>query len=142
MVDDRSSAVPRLLVTDALSDLARVRQRRLVHLDRLEPALEGGVLLDVLAVLVERRGTDRLQLTAGEHRLEDRGRLDRAFGGAGADERVDLVDEQDDVAAGLDLLEDLLQALFEIAAVARTGDERTEVERVELLVAQRVGHVV
>ena len=57
------------------------------------------------------------------------------FGGAGTDERVDLVDEQHDVAAGLDLLEHLLEALLEVAAVAAAGDERAEVEGVELLVA-------
>ena len=70
------------------------------------------------------------------------GRVDGALGGAGADEGVDLVDEQHDVAAGLDLLEHLLQALLEVAAVTAAGDERTEVERVQLLVAQRVGDVV
>ena len=94
----------------------------------------------MLAVLVERRGADRLQLTAGEHRLEDRRRVDRAFGRTGADERVQLVDEQDDVAAGADLLQHLLQALFEVAAVARARDQRAEVERVELLGVQRLGH--
>ena len=108
--------------------------RRLVDLDRLEPTLERRVLLEVLAVLVERRRTDGLQLAPSQHRLEDRRRVDGTLGGAGTDEGVDLVDEQDDVAAGLDLLEDLLEALLEVAAVARAGDERAEVERVELLV--------
>jgi hypothetical protein len=131
-----------VLVADALQDLDRVRERGLVDLDRLEAALECGVLLDVLAVLVDRGGADGLQLAAGEHRLEDRCGVDRAFGGAGTDEGVDLVDEQQDVAAGLDLLEHLLQALLEVTAVAGSGDERTEVERVELLVGERVGHVV
>ena len=131
-----------VLVAEALQDLDRVGERRLVDLDRLEAALEGGVLLDVLAVLVGGGGADGLQLAAGEHRLEDRRRVDRPLGGAGADERVDLVDEQQDVAAGLDLLEHLLQALLEVAAVAAAGDEGAEVERVELLVAQRVGDVV
>src|SRR4029077_4797345 len=42
------------------------------------------------------------------------GGVDRAPRGAGADERVELVDEQDDVATRLDLFEDLLQALLEI----------------------------
>ena len=110
-------------------------------LDRLEAPLEGGVLLEVLAVLVERGGADRLQLTAGQHRLEDRGRVDRALGRAGADQRVQLVDEQHDVAAGLDLLEHLLQALLEVTAVARAGDQRAEVEAVDLLVLERLGHV-
>jgi hypothetical protein len=77
-----------------------------------------------------------------QHRLEDAGGVDRPLGGAGADQGVDLVDEQDDVAAGLDLLEHLLEAFLEVAAVARPGDEGTQVERVELLVAQGVGHVV
>ena len=136
LVGDRDPVVRLVLVADALEDLDRVGERGLVDLDRLEAALEGGVLLDVLAVLVERRCADRLQLATGEHRLQDRGGVDRALGSAGTHEGVDLVDEEDDVAAGLDLLEDLLQPLLEIAAVTRTGDERTEVERVQLLVAR------
>ena len=67
--------------------------------DGLEAALERGVLLDVLAVLVERGRADRAQLAAGEHRLEQVGGVDRALGGAGADDRVQLVDEEDDRAA-------------------------------------------
>ena len=110
-------------------------------LDGLEAPLESGVLLQVLAVLVERRRADGLQLAAGQHRLEDAGGVDRALGGARTDESVQLVDEQDDVAAGADLLEHLLQALLEVTAVAATGDERAEVERVELLVLERLGHL-
>ena len=142
LVGDRHPVVRLVLVADALEDLDRVGERRLVDLHRLEAAFERGVLLDVFAVLVGGRGTDRLQLAAGEHRLEDRRGVDGAFGGAGTDERVDLVDEEQDVAAGLDLLEHLLQALLEVTPVARTGDEGAEVERVQLLVGERVGDVV
>jgi hypothetical protein len=67
--------------------------------DRLEAALQGAVLLDVLAVLVERGGADALDLAAGQGRLEHVGGVDGALGPAGADQRVQLVDEQDDVAA-------------------------------------------
>ena len=119
-----------------------MRHRGLLDLDRLEAALERGVLLEVLSVLVRRGGTDGLQLATGQHGLEDAGRVDCAFGGPGTDEGMDLIDEQDDVAAGLDLFEDLLQPLLEIAAIAGAGHERTEVERVELLVLDRVRHVV
>src|SRR5690606_7794014 len=63
------------------------------------------------------------------------------FGGTRPDEGVDLVDEGDDVAARADLLGDLLEALLEVAAVAGAGDEAAEVERVELLVLERLGHV-
>ena len=107
--------------------------------DLLEAALECSVLLEVLAVLVERGGTDGLQFASGQHRLEDRRGVDGAFGRTGTHERVDLVDEQDDVAAGLDLFETFLEALLEIAAVARPGHERAEVEGVELLVGSVSG---
>ena len=60
---------------------------------RLEPAFERGVLLDVLAVLVERRGPDHAQLAARQHRLDHVAGVHRAFGRAGADDRVQLVDE-------------------------------------------------
>ena len=60
----------------------------------LEAALERGVLLDVLAVLVERGRADGVQLAAGEHRLEQVAGVHGALGRAGADDRVQLVDEQ------------------------------------------------
>src|SRR5580658_9400022 len=47
---------------------------------------------------------------------------------------VDLVDEDDDVTARANLLGDLLEALLEVTAVTAAGDQRSEVERVELLV--------
>src|SRR5699024_8217280 len=53
----------------------------------------------------------------------------------------DLVDKQDDVPAGLDLLKDLLQALLEVTAVPRTGHQRAKVQRVELLFLQRLGYL-
>ena len=54
---------------------------------------------------------------------------------------MQLVDEQDDVAALGDLLHHLLQTLLEFAAVLRAGDQRREVERVDLLVLQQLGHL-
>jgi hypothetical protein len=100
-------------------------ERRLLDHDRLEAALEGGVALDVLAVLVERRGADALELAAGERRLEDVGGIDRALGRAGADQCVELVDEQDGVVGVAELLDDLLEPLLELAAVLRTGRRAT-----------------
>src|SRR6185436_5132441 len=140
-VGDGHPVVRLVAVAQALEDLDGVRQRRLGDLDRLEAPLEGRVLLDVLAELVQRGRTDRLELTTSQHRLEDGRSVDRALGGAGTDEGVDLVDEQDDVAAGPDLLEDLLQPLLEVTAVARTGNKGTEVEGVDLLVLERLGHL-
>src|SRR5205814_6890585 len=103
--------------------------------------LERSVALEVLAVLVERRRADRLQLAARESRLEDRRSVDRALGRTRADEVMQLVDEEDDVAPLHDLLHHLLQALLELTAVLRARDERSEVERVDLLALQELGHL-
>ena len=97
-----------------------VLDARLADEHLLEPALERRVLLDVLAELVERGRADHPQLAAGEHRLEHVAGVHRALGLAGADDRVQLVDERDDLAVGgLDLLEDGLEPLLELAAVLR-----------------------
>src|SRR6266545_2083040 len=141
VIGDRDPVVGLVAVTQALQDLDRVRHGGLVDVDRLEAALQGRVLLEVLAVLLEGGGADRLQLTARQHRLEDRGRVDRALGRARADQGVQLVDEQDDVAPRADLLEDLLEALLEVAAVARAGHQRAQVQGVELLALERLGHL-
>src|SRR6266498_949321 len=85
---------------------------------------------------------DRLQLPTREGRLQDRGCVDRALGRTRADEVVELVDEQDDVAALGDLLHHLLQALLELTAVLRAGDQRRKVERVDLLALQQLGNLV
>ena len=99
--------------------------RRLADVHRLEAALERGVLLDVLAVLVERGRADHAQLAAGQHRLEHVAGVHRALGRARADDGVQLVDEGDDLAVGVgDLLEHRLEALLELAAVLGAGDHR------------------
>src|SRR5919204_651426 len=110
VVRDRAAVVRLVAVAEAAQDLDGVVHRRLVDLDLLEAALEGGVALEVLAVLVEGRRADRLELTAGERGLQDRRRVDRALSRAGADEVMELVDEEDDVPALGDLLHHLLQA--------------------------------
>src|SRR5215207_213898 len=142
LVGDLAAVVRLVAVAQAAQDLDAVVDRRLVDADLLEPPLERRVALEVLAVLVERGCADRLQLAAGERRLENRGRVDRTLGRAGADEVVELVDEQDDVAALGDLLHHLLEALLELTAVLRPGDQRGEVERVDLLALEQLRNLV
>jgi hypothetical protein len=93
-----------VLDADALEDGDGVLDGGRLDLHVLEAAVEGGVLLDVLAVLVERGGADAVQLAAGERRLEDVGGIHRALGRTGADDGVKLVDEDDDVLCALDLV--------------------------------------
>ena len=82
------------------------------------------------------------QLAAGQRRLEHVGRVLRALGRARADQGVQLVDEEDDLAlGGDDLLEHRLEPVLELAAVLGAGDQRAEVERQHALVVQALGHV-
>ena len=137
-VGDRHLVMILVLLSQPLENLHRLVDRGRIDDDRLEAALERAVLLDVLAVLVERRRTDALQLTARERGLQHVARVDRAFGRARADERVQLVDEQDDVLVLGDLVHDRLEPLLELAAVLRAGDDRRHVERQDAVVAQRL----
>ncbi len=141
-IGDPDPVVDLVALAQAAQDRDRLLDAGLVHDDRLEATLEGGVLLDVLAVLVESRRPDRVQLAPGEHRLEQVAGVHRAFGRARPDDRVELVDEEDDPALGiLDVLQDGLEPLLELAPELRPGDQRPEVERDDLLVAERLGHV-
>ena len=122
---DADLVVDLVALLEPAQDRDRVLDRRLAHVHGLEAPLERRVLLDVLAVLVERGRADRAQLAAREHRLEHVAGVHRALGGAGADDRVQLVDEHDDLALGVgDLLEHRLEPILELAAVLRAGDHR------------------
>ena len=73
--------------------------RRLVDGDLLQPPGERAILFDLLELL-ERRRADDAQIAGRENRLEHRREIHRAAGdGAGADRRVNLVDEENRLAA-------------------------------------------
>ncbi len=73
--------------------------------------------------------------SAGLSRLRG---VHRAFGFARADQRVHLVDEEDDVAlAGFHLVEHALQAFLELAAIFGARDQAAHVERHQRAVLER-----
>ena len=82
-----------------------------------------------------------MELAARERGLQHVAGVDRAFGLAGADHRVQLVDEDDRAAfVGGDVLQHGLQALLELAAVLGAREQRRHVERQHALVLERLGH--
>jgi hypothetical protein len=86
---------------------------------------------------------DHAQLAGRQDRLDQRGEVHRpARRRAGADGRVDLVDEEDRHLALAERGDDGLEALFEVAAEARAGEQRRRVEREDLGPVQHLGHVV
>src|SRR6266545_4281379 len=121
---DPDAMVHLVPLLQAPKDGDRVLDRGLLHQDRLEPALQGGVPLHVLAVLVDRGRADRPELATGEHRLQHVAGVDRTFRRTGTDDRVQLVDERDDLALALsDLPQHRLEPLLELAAVLRSRDQ-------------------
>ena len=145
--DDRrigdAHAVMRLVsVLQAAQDRDRVLDGRLGDEHRLEAPRERRILLDMLAIFVERGRADTMQFAARQRGLQEVRSVHRAIGLAGPDEGVHFVDEQDDAARGRgDLVQNALEALLELATIFRAGDERSHVEREQLLVFDQFRHV-
>ncbi len=126
----------------AAEDGHGVLDRGLLGEHGLETPLQGGVLLDVLAVFVQGRRADDVELAPGEGRLEEVRGVHRALGRPRADEGVKLVDEQDHAPlALLDLLDHGLEPLLELAAELASRHEGAEVEGEEPLPLQAVRDV-
>ena len=142
-VGDPDAVVHLVALLEPAQDADRVLDRGLADEHLLEAALQRGVLLDVLAVLVEGGGPDHAQLAAGEHGLDHVAGVHGGLpGGAGADDRVQLVDEGDDLPLGVgDLLQHGLEPLLELAAVLGAGDHRAQVERHQPLALEALGDV-
>ena len=83
-----------------------------------------------------------MELAPRQHRLQHVRRVDRPFRGAGADDGVQLVDEEDNLSFGIDdFLQHRLQPLFELAAVLGAGHQRAHVERDDALVLEALRDV-
>ena len=99
-IGDADAVMGLVSVLEAAQDRDRVLDRRLGDEHRLEAPRQRRVLLDMLAIFVERGRADAMQFAARERRLQEVRGVHRAVRLAGADERVHLVDEQDDAARG------------------------------------------
>ena len=112
-----------------------------LHPHRLEPPFERAVLLDVPPVLGRGGGADAADLAARQRRLEDVGGVERAFRRTGPDQRVQLVDEQDDVRVLDQLLHDRLEPFLELPPVLGAGHDQGDVEGEDPLVGQEMRHL-
>ena len=131
-----------VFVLDPAQDADRVFHAGFVDIDRLEPPLQRRVLLDVFLVFVERGGADAMQLATRQRGLEQIARIHAAFARASTDQRMHLVDEQDNLALGaLHFVEHRLEPFLELAAIFGARDQRAHVERHQRAALEAVGHV-
>src|SRR5690606_38910850 len=101
---------------EAAQDLYRHVHRGLVELDQLEAARQCRILFEVLLVFAPGRRGDGAQFAARQGGLEQVRGVAGAGRAARADQRVRLVDEQDDGRGrGLDLVDHAAQAVLEFA---------------------------
>src|SRR5271170_3168639 len=126
---------------ETFEDFDRIGDGRLVDIDLLETADQRAILLEILPIFLISGRADAAQDALGQRRLEKVGGVHRAAGGgAGADHGVDFVNEQDRVLVLLDLLHHLLEALLEVAAIARASQQRPHVERKNRRVGENLRH--
>ena len=141
LISDRETVVRFVALLQTPQDFDGVVNRRLTHLHRLEPTLQGGIAFDVLAVFIERGGTDALELSAGQGWLEDVGSIDGTFRRAGADQGMHLVDHEDHVSGTPDFLHDLFEALLKLTAVLGACHQQADIQGENALVFKDVGHI-
>ena len=96
----------------------------------------------MLAVFLGSGGANYLQLATRQRRFQDGGSIDGAFSGTRANDGMHFVDEQNDVAVFDDFLNDLLQALLELAAVFAACDQRRHIEGDHALTRNDIGHLI
>src|SRR3546814_4507666 len=79
---------------------------------------------------------------AGQSGFQKVGRIHRAFTLACADQRVHLVNEEDDAAlASFHFIQHALQPFFELAAIFCASDQAAHVKRHQRAILQCIGHV-
>ena len=83
---------------DSTENCNGVEHAWLADIDGLEAPLKCGVLLNVRSILIKRGGANGAQLTATERRLEQLPRAWASRIGAGTDDGVDLINEENDLA--------------------------------------------
>ena len=92
----------------------------LADVDRLETPLKCSVLLDMFTVLFCRSCTDDLDFSTRQRRLKDGCGVDGALCGTGANDGVNLINEEDVILGFLQLSNNLLHAVLELTAILRS----------------------
>ena len=98
-------------------------RRRLFYINLLKTTRERAVALKVPILLIGRRA-HASQRAISKARLQKIRRIDRrSLRGARPENRVNLVDEKDEVFTFLKGRQKRLEARFEVTSVARTGEQ-------------------
>ena len=99
-------------------------------------------LFDIPAVLIERCGADDLQFSTRQRGLEDVSCVDGPLSAAGANDGVEFVDKENDLALGLlHLFYDSFETLLELPAKLGPRKQCGHVQRNDALLVHLLRHI-
>ena len=115
---------------------------RLIDEDGLEAPFQGGILFDMFSIFIECRRADQMQFAAGQHGLEQVGGIHGSFGRSRSDDRMQLIDEQQDLPLrGLDLLQTAFNRSSNSPRNFAPATKRSHVEHHDAFLLQSFRHV-
>ena len=108
----------------------------------MKAPLQCRVFFDVLAVLIQSRSSDTVQLASGQSRFKHVARIHCPIGLASTNHGVQLVNKQNDVAFLLgEIIQHRLEALFKFTTVLGTSNERAQIQGQYPLIFEAVGYL-
>ena len=108
--------------------------RRLIDKDGLEPAHKCLVCFKIFLILIRSGSSDSTQFATCKCGLEDIGSIHCAATSSCPDERMDLINKEDDLAIGtLDFFDHCLDALFKLAFKLGACDQGSDIKHIDLL---------
>ena len=141
-VCDLDSMVYLIPLLQSTQDRDRILHGRLIYQYLLETTLQRRVLLDILAVLVQRRCTDTVQFASGQHGLQHIARIHRAVCLAGSYDQMQLIDKQNNLPLALShFFQNRFQTFLKFAPVLGACYQRAHIQRKNLLILQSFRHV-
>ena len=140
-VGDPKLMVRLVAVSKAKEDRLCLLWRRLSDLHRLKAPFKSAVLFDIAAVFRRRRCADDAKLSARKGGLEDVCRINRPLGGSRTDDRVDLVNKENDRWVACRLRHDRLHPLLKLPSVFGSGDHPRDIKRHDRAPLKRLGDV-
>ena len=117
-----------VFLLDVMQNLQRLFCRSRFYDDLLESAFQSTILFYTLAIFVEGGGSDALDESTCQSWFHDVGSIHASFCTARANQRVDFIDENDDVRVSFQFLDDALDALLKLTSILGAGNNACHVE--------------
>ena len=108
----------------------------------LESSFQSTVFLNTLAIFVQCCCTDALYYSTSQGRFQDVGSVHGTFCASGTNERMNLIDEEDDFWVRLQFVHNSLDTLFERTTIFGASDKTCEIQADDTLIKEEWGRLV